>query len=83
MALQNAVFFYSGVYFCLCGGAEHRELKLNQFELDEVPNPTIQGKKIKCIKYTEHGSKNRQGLVHQLCLDNEVTHYTDPSLGER
>ena len=31
LALQNAVFFYSGVYLCLRGGNEHRELKLSQF----------------------------------------------------
>ena len=28
-SLLNAVFFSSGVYFCLCGGNEHRQLKLS------------------------------------------------------
>ena len=84
VALQNATFFYCGIYFCLRGGVEHRDLTLNQFELKEVPHPTKQGKTVKCITYTEHGSKNRQGLVHQVHLENKmVTHYTDPSLGER
>ena len=39
---------------------------------------------VKCITYNEHSSKNNQGLVHQLHLNNKsVTHYAKPSLGER
>ena len=82
-SLQNAVFFYSGMYFCLRGGVEHRELKLSQFEVKEVVDPVVEKKMIKCLIYTEHGSKNRQGLVHQVQLENKVvTHYADLAIGE-
>ena len=56
-SLLNAVFFYCGVYFCLRGGNEHRQLKLSQFEFKEVTNPTDSAKMVKCVIYTEHGSK--------------------------
>ena len=37
-----------------------------------------------CITYNEHSSKNCQGGVHQLHLENKsVTHYTNENLGER
>ena len=32
--LQNAVFFTIGKHFCLCGGREHRALKLSQLQRD-------------------------------------------------
>ena len=32
--LQNAVFFTIGKLFCLCGGKEHRALKLSQLKRD-------------------------------------------------
>ena len=74
-SLLSAVFFYS-VYFCLRGGVEHRQLKLSQIEIKEVINPIEGLSMIKCIVYTEHGSKNRKGVVHQVHLDNTiVTHY--------
>ena len=83
-SLQNAIFFYCGVCFCLRGGVEHRYLKLNQFEIEEVPHPTTEGETIRCVTYAEHGSKNRQGFVHQVHLENKVvTQYANPSLGER
>ena len=74
-------FFYCGVLFCLQGGAEHRELKYSQFELNCVQDPTDSSKMMKCVIYSEFGSKNHQGLVHQVHLDNKIiTHYADESL---
>ena len=31
--LQNIIFFYCGLYFCLHGGIEHRHIKLDQFDV--------------------------------------------------
>ena len=83
-ALQNAVFFYCGLYLCLRGGDEHRELKCSQLEIREVENPSDHFEKIKCLTYKEHGSKNRPGLIHHVHLDNKVViHYASSSLGNR
>ena len=30
-SLQNTIFFYCGLYFCLRGSSEHRDLKISQF----------------------------------------------------
>ena len=49
-----------------------------------MPHPTEKGNMIKAVTYTENGSKNRQGLVHQVHLENKVvTQYANPLLGER
>ena len=81
-ALQNAVFFYCGIYLCLRGGEEHRQLKLSQFKVEEVENPHNTSETIKCLTYTEHGSKNRPGSTHQVHLANKVVHhYANSSLG--
>ena len=81
-ALQNAVFFYCGIYLCLRGGEEHRQLKLLQFKVEEVENPHDTSETIKCLTYTEHGSKNRPGSLHQVHLANKVVqHYANSSLG--
>ena len=81
-ALQNAVFFYCGIYLCLRGGEEHR---LSQFKVEEVENPHDTSETIKCLTYTEqceHGSKNRPGSLHQVHLANKVVqHYANSSLG--
>lgn len=83
-ALLNAIFFYCGMYFCLRGGEEHRELKMSQLVFKDVADPSDSSKTIRCLEYTEHGSKNRKGLVHQVHLDNKIVrHYSDSSLGER
>lgn len=80
-ALLNAVFFYCGIYLCLRGGEEHRQLKLSQF-LIEVENPHDAQEKIKCLTYTEHGSKNRPGSLHHVHLANKVVHhYANSSMG--
>ena len=84
VALQNAVFFYCGVYFCLRGGDKHRDLKCSQFEIKEVENPPERTLMIKCLTYTEHGSKNRPGSMHQVHLENKVvSHYSNKELGDR
>ena len=78
-ALLNAVF-YCGMYFCLRGGVEHRELKMSQLVFKDVANPSDETQTIRCLEYTEHGSKNRKGLVHQVHLDNKIVrHYSDSS----
>ena len=39
---------------------------------------------VRCLEYTEHGSKNRKGMVHQVHLDNKIVrHYADKSCGKR
>ena len=61
----------------LCSsGDEHRELKLSQFVIKEVENPSADSEMIKCIFYIEHGSKSRPGLMHHVHLENKtVVHY--------
>uniref|UniRef100_A0A1X7ULR8 ZMYM2-like/QRICH1 C-terminal domain-containing protein n=1 Tax=Amphimedon queenslandica TaxID=400682 RepID=A0A1X7ULR8_AMPQE len=82
--LQNAVFFNCGLYLCSRGGDEHRELKYSQFYIDEVRNASDQTQMIKCLTYTEHGSKNRPGSIHQVHLENKiVSHYSKKELGEK
>ena len=74
-------FFYCGVYFCLHGGNEHRQLTLS---FKEVTSPIDNAKMVKCVVYMEHGSKNRKEVIHQVHLDNKVvTHYADSTLGKR
>ena len=41
-ALLNAMFYYNGLFFVLCGGQEHGILKLSQLVIKSVPNPEIQ-----------------------------------------
>ncbi len=83
-SLLNAVFFYCGMYLCLRGGEEHRDLKFSQLEFKLVPDPTDVKKTIRCLIYTEHGSKNRKGMVHQVHLQNKIVpHYEDRSRGVR
>ena len=33
VTLQNSFFFYCGLYFCLCGGSEHWDLKYSQLQV--------------------------------------------------
>lgn len=83
-SLLNGVFFYCGLYLCLRGGGEHRSIKYSQFAIKTVVNPNDPSEMIKCLVYTEHGSKNRTGSCHQVHLDNkEVVHYANASLGDR
>ena len=75
--------YYCGLHLCLRGGDEHRSLKLSQFVVKTVENPSATNKTIKCLTYNEHGSKNRPGSTHQVYLSNkEVIHYANSSLGE-
>ena len=84
IATQRCFFFYCGLYFCLRGGEEHRQLKFTQFEFKDVADTFNDTNTIRCLEYTEHGSKNRKGLVHQVHLDNKVVrHYADASREER
>ena len=47
--LQNSVFYLCGIYLCLRGGDEHRELKITQFVIQEVDNLHNPSEKIKRI----------------------------------
>ena len=65
-------------------GGEHRKLKISQFTLLDVPNPDSSGQTIRCVQYTEYGSKNRPGGSHQLNQDNKVvTQFAKPELGDK
>lgn len=84
LALLNAVFYYNGLNFILCGGQEHRELKISQLIFKEVTNPDSPAESIEIVEYHEFGSKKPPGGRHQLNLHNKVvTHYARPDLGER
>ena len=71
--LLRAVFYYNGKNFCLRGGVEHRYLKLSQFT--RYSDHYI---------YTENASKNRQGGLAQLRMENKtVPIYSRDDAGER
>lgn len=61
--LLNAVFFYSGKNFLLCGGAEHRNLKFSQLNRSFQTDGSL---------HTENISKNRGGGFNQLNVENKV-----------
>ena len=48
-ALLNGVFFYCGIQLCLRGGSEHRSLKVSQFTIKQVENPSASDELIKCL----------------------------------
>ena len=48
-ALLNGVFFYCGIHLCLRGGSEHRSLKVSQFTIKQVENPSASDELIKCL----------------------------------
>lgn len=80
---QNAIFFYCGMYFCLRGGSDHWLLKLSQFKVTEVEDPSNSSRMIECVTYCEHSSKNHEGLVHQVHLEiKTVSHFANESLKE-
>ena len=57
------------MYFALCSGQEHRELRFSQLQINER-----EGKK--SIIYYENASKaNSGGLKHQKIERKVVTHY--------
>lgn len=78
----NSVFFYICLNIVL-RGEEHRQLKISQLVYeDDVVDPSNPGTTTTCVKYVEHGSKNRPGGWHQLNLDNKVViQYAQPLLG--
>ena len=51
-SLLHTILYFWFMYFCFRGGAEHKELKLSQFEAQVSSNG------VKCLVYREHGSKN-------------------------
>ena len=84
VSLLRAVFYLNGINFVLRGGDEHRKLKISQFNFLDVPDPDSPDQMIRCVEYTEHGSKNRPGSSHQLNQDNKVvTQFAKPELGDK
>ena len=82
--LLRAVFYLNGLNFVLRGGDEHRRLKVSQLTFHEVQDPDNPSERIRCVEYTEHGSKNRPGGRHQLNEKNKVvTQFARAELGER
>ena len=61
-ALLHAVFFLNGKNFCLCGGSEHRYLKLSQLQCLSNPDRYL---------YTENGSKNHSGCLREGNVENK------------
>ena len=83
-SLLRAVFYLNGINFVLRGGEEHRKLKISQLSFLDVPNPDSAGEMIRCVQYTEYGSKNRPGGSHQRNQDNKVvTQFAKPELGDK
>ena len=75
-ALLRTIFFYNGKNFCLRGGAEHRGLKLSQFTRCSEPEDDY--------IYTENSSKNRQGGIAQLRIENKVVPiFSNATAGDR
>ena len=53
-------------------------------KFQEVQDPVDSSEMVMSVQYSEYGSKNHQGLVHQVHLDNKVIrHYANSALGER
>jgi len=69
IGLLRAVFFYNGKNFCLRGGQEQRNLKLSQLCRE---TSIVNGKELSLYRYCEFGSKNRQGGLSSLNLQNKV-----------
>ena len=49
-------FYYNGLNLILCGGDEHRALKISQFEIQTVQDPNDPSLMTNCLVYTVHGS---------------------------
>lgn len=74
-SLQNAAFFTVGKMFCLCGGVEHRALKLSQLKRMDNPDRYI---------YYENVSKNHNGSFKQLHVKSKVVPlFACPEAGDR
>ena len=73
LSLLNAVFFYTGMQFCLRGGDEHQKLRLEQIKREETG-----------YVYYENGSKNRKGTFSERGMSNKVAKSVAvPEAGER
>ena len=75
MGLLRAVFFLNGKNFCLRGRDEHRNLRISQMRRYYNPHKYV---------YTENASKNRQGGLKQLRIENKsVPILATPEAGNR
>ena len=73
--LLRTVFFLNGKNFCLRGGAEQRNLKINQLKRLKDPMMYI---------YTENASKNKAGGLAQMRVKNKVVSIVAvPESGDR
>ena len=61
-SLQRAIYFYIGKLFCVRGGQESRDIR---------PSQLLRSKQPDCYTYVEHGSKNINGGIDQLRVENK------------
>ena len=64
-SLLNGVFFYCGMYLCLRGGGEHRNMKYSQVVIKTVVNLNAPSETIKCLNM---GPKIEPGLLIRYTL---------------
>ena len=63
-SLLSAVFYYCGLHLCLRGGDEHHSLKLSQFVVKTVENPSATSETIKCLTYNEQNQVKECSLLY-------------------
>ena len=77
-SLLRAVFYIVGLHFCLCGGQEHHDLRVEQ--LCRFPSDGTYCKEA-YYQYVENGSKNYQGNFSEVGQENKVVRaYAQPGL---
>ena len=77
-ALTRATFVTVGLHFCLRGGQEHRDLKVDQFR--RVPSDGSYSKE-SFYEYVEHGSKNHQGKFAEIDSNKVSRAFAQPGSG--
>ena len=78
IGLLRAVFFYNRKNFCWRGGQEQHNLKLSQIYKE---TSTVDGRQLSLYVYCEFGSKNRQGRLGSLNLQNKVVRQYENTTG--
>jgi len=80
-SLLRAVFCIVGMHFCLRGGQEHRDLKVEQFQR-YPPDCQVYDESV-YYQYVEHGSKNYQGRYAETGGRNKVVKAFAQPLSEK
>jgi len=71
-SLVDTMVFMAGLYFALCSGEEHRQLRFSLVQLVEKPGS------IPYLPYVESTSKNNPGgLKHRKVTTKQVTHHAN------